>query len=361
MKKISVMLMLSLLSISAFAQLKVTNNGQVQIGNTSFNLTEATPRALGGDIGIAYPINPVDTLASLYIAGRGSAQTGGRISFGLNADVSISESSISNYKQLGALLLQGTGGITMNCGTKKIFVYDPTVKVQGVTGVASFSTPVSAPQYLTVSDSRSKTDIEPLDSLGLLLNELSPVSYVLIGNEADETEAPENAPMRTPSADNGGHVQYGFLAQDVREVYPELVYEDSEGNLSLDYTGFIPILVDAVKSLQRKVDEQSRVIESLTNRTVENPSNPNPASLSQNRPNPFRASTEIDCVVPESVGSAFLCIYDLNGNQKRRYDITERGDVKITVEGSSLPAGMYIYTLVADGSEVDSKRMILTD
>lgn len=361
MKKLSVMLMLSLLSISAFAQLKVTNNGQVQIGNTSLYVNGATPLALDGDIGIAYPINPVDTLASLYIGGNKTGQTGGRITFGLNADVSISESSISNYKKLGALLLQGSGGITMNCGTKKIFVYDPTVKVQGVTGVASFSTPVSAPQYLTVSDSRSKTDIEPLDSLGLLLNELSPVSYVLVGNEADETETPENAPMRSVSADNGGHVQYGFLAQDVREVYPELVYEDSEGNLSLDYTGFIPILVDAVKSLQRKVDEQSRVIESLTNRTVENPSNPNPASLSQNRPNPFRATTEIDCVVPESVGNAFICIYDLNGNQKRRYDFTERGDVKITVEGSSLPAGMYIYTLVADGSEVDSKRMILTD
>lgn len=356
------MLMLSLLSISAFAQLKVTNNGQVQIGAASFkNTGTINPLSVNGVTFPADPINPVDTLATLYISGPDGNHTGGRITFGTKADVTIAESSTTGTTKSGALLLQGKGGVKISCGSKSVFSYDPTLAVQGVKGVVSFSTPVSAPQYLTVSDSRSKTDIEPLDSLGLLLNELSPVSYVLVGNEADGTETPENAPMRSVSADNGGHVQYGFLAQDVREVYPELVYEDSEGNLSLDYTGFIPILVDAVKSLQRKVDEQSRVIESLTNRTVENPSNPNPASLSQNRPNPFRASTEIDCVVPESVGNAFLCIYDLNGNQKRRYDITERGDVKITVEGSSLPAGMYIYTLVADGSEVDSKRMILTD
>lgn len=58
--------MLSLLSISAFAQLKVMNNGQVQVGNTSFNNIVVTPLSVGGDIEIAYPINPVDTLASLY-------------------------------------------------------------------------------------------------------------------------------------------------------------------------------------------------------------------------------------------------------------------------------------------------------
>ena len=32
----------------------------------------------------------------------------------------------------------------------------------------------------------------------------------------------------------------------------------------------------------------------------------------------------------------------------------------VTIQGSSLQRGMYLYSLIADGQEVDTKRMILT-
>jgi hypothetical protein len=31
-----------------------------------------------------------------------------------------------------------------------------------------------------------------------------------------------------------------------------------------------------------------------------------------------------------------------------------------TIQGSEFQAGMYLYSLIADGKEVDTKRMILT-
>jgi len=34
--------------------------------------------------------------------------------------------------------------------------------------------------------------------------------------------------------------------------------------------------------------------------------------------------------------------------------------VKLTISGSELNAGMYFYSLIADGKEVDTKKMILT-
>lgn len=83
--------------------------------------------------------------------------------------------------------------------------------------------------------------------------------------------------------------------------------------------------------------------------------------LKQNRPNPFRTSTVISCELPESVSDAFLCVYDLNGQQKLRFNLSERGNVDVTIDGNTLPAGMYIYTLVCDGQDIDTKRMILTD
>lgn len=51
--------------------------------------------------------------------------------------------------------------------------------------------------------------------------------------------------------------QIGFIAQEVREIYPELVKENEDGILSVNYTKFVPLLIEAIK-------EQQTQIESLT-------------------------------------------------------------------------------------------------
>ena len=57
---------------------------------------------------------------------------------------------------------------------------------------------------------------------------------------------------------------------------------------------------------------------------------------------------------------ADLYIYDMQGKQVKRITVSDRGESAVTLHGSELQAGMYIYALIADGQEVDSKRMILT-
>lgn len=63
--------------------------------------------------------------------------------------------------------------------------------------------------------------------------------------------------------------------------------------------------------------------------------------------------------IPTDV-TAFICIYNLNGQQLKRYPLTE-ADGTITVSASELSAGIYIYSLIINNQEVDSKRMILTE
>jgi hypothetical protein len=86
----------------------------------------------------------------------------------------------------------------------------------------------------------------------------------------------------------------------------------------------------------------------------------NTPSLGQNIPNPFNVSTRIDIYLPNTVASAKLYIYNMQGSQVKSFNLNERGNTSITIEGSSLDAGMYLYTLIADGREVDTKKMILT-
>lgn len=47
---------------------------------------------------------------------------------------------------------------------------------------------------------------------------------------------------------------FGFIAQDVVAVIPELVYEDEAKHLGLDYLELIPMLVKAVQQLNEKLE-----------------------------------------------------------------------------------------------------------
>jgi len=84
------------------------------------------------------------------------------------------------------------------------------------------------------------------------------------------------------------------------------------------------------------------------------------AILYQNTPNPFSSNTEIVCNLPETAKNATLYIYNLQGVELKSYPITQTGLNTITVTGSELTAGMYLYSLVVDNEIVDTKRMILT-
>ena len=192
------------------------------------------------------------------------------------------------------------------------------------------------------------------------------------------------------------HEHYGFKAQDIAKIYPELTYkDDSTGKYSVNYIGFIPILVEMVQELQSTVSAQSQKIKELekeissndnsykdprtgrkkmfapstTNDEKDNVMEESPekedittnAFLFQNTPNPFSTQTEIKYFVPENVENACIYVFSLNGNLLLTKPIVAMGNGSVTISGNELSAGMYIYTLAIDGLEIDSKRMILNN
>ena len=46
----------------------------------------------------------------------------------------------------------------------------------------------------------------------------------------------------------------GVIAQELREVFPELVVESEDG-LSVNYNGIIGVLIEAIKDQQKQIDE----------------------------------------------------------------------------------------------------------
>jgi hypothetical protein len=100
-----------------------------------------------------------------------------------------------------------------------------------------------------MSDRRLKTDIADLPEGQLArITALQGVSFKMKDNP--------NAPT-----------ELGFIAQDVRPHYPDLVFQRREGGmLSLNYTGLIAPMVEAIKEQQSQIEAQQKQIDSLVAR-----------------------------------------------------------------------------------------------
>ncbi len=171
-------------------------------------------------------------------------------------------------------------------------------------------------------------------------------------------------------------IHYGYIAQDVQKIYPELVYESDDGLLGIDYIGFIPLMIEVLKQQNNTINELKQEINSccqteIINKSLLNNQLPGQnapteiystkAKLYQNTPNPFAEETKIKCYIPEETGIAELFIYNMQGTQIKKIPVNDKKDVVITIQGNELIAGMYLYSLIVDGKEVDTKKMILTE
>jgi len=172
--------------------------------------------------------------------------------------------------------------------------------------------------------------------------------------------------------DNRRH--YGVSAQELQEMYPDLVSEGQDGYLTVNYVEMVPLLLRSIQELKQQIDElrgknsgsvsQSRMssfydeeddhVETGTPRIIEG------AALFQSTPNPFTERTTIRFSLSENVRSAYIYIFDMSGKMIRQVPV-DASMQSITVNGYELSPGIYLYSLVVDGQEVDTKKMILSD
>lgn len=219
------------------------------------------------------------------------------------------------------------------------------------------------------SDQRIKKDITKITNSLDLINKLNPVTY--------NFDTKSNTSIALPS-----EKQYGFISQEVQKIFPEftkiIVHPaklDDEGNelspkkeiLGLNYNGFIALLAKGIQEQQAIIEAQQSQINELTEK-ISNTTGINTIGtvetgfqMSQNEPNPFTHETVVKYTLPQSISNAFMAVYDLTGKQITTFPINEKGSSSITITSEKLAAGIYIYSIVADGKVVDSKRMIVAE
>ena len=85
-----------------------------------------------------------------------------------------------------------------------------------------------------------------------------------------------------------------------------------------------------------------------------------PATLEQNEPNPFNQTTIIRYYIPESAQRTNIVVKNMEGKTVGDFNITEKGHGSIQVNSGLLSAGSFYYSLIIDGSVIDTKKMILS-
>lgn len=156
----------------------------------------------------------------------------------------------------------------------------------------------------------------------------------------------------------------GVIAQEVKEVVPEVVRTMPDGTLAVEYYSLIGLLIEAIKEQELKIESMSSIgpLAPLTNGTgLNNTANRNDNNtLYQNVPNPFNKSTIIKYKLASDVSDASVIIFNMEGSLIKTYGGLDRVKGELTISSYELKPGMYIYSLIIDGKEIDTKRMILT-
>ena len=101
---------------------------------------------------------------------------------------------------------------------------------------ATFSGTVTAPNFVSSSDARLKSDVVPIGDALAKLQALTGVTFVMTGSDTR---------------------QMGLIAQDVQAVAPEAVVE-TDGVLRLAYGNLVGLLVEAIKDLATEVEQLKR-------------------------------------------------------------------------------------------------------
>lgn len=214
----------------------------------------------------------------------------------------------------------------------------------------------------TLSDKSHKTNIKPIDSSLHKLLKVNTYRYDLIykPKEGEPSDIFERIKKT-------GENQAGFMAQEIMNDYPHLVkkYND-KGTVGVNYTGFIPEIVRAMQEQQVIIDALKNEIETLKGSEVHIQKNNTDKLLQTNS-----LLTEINPIAPkqditlqykiQKEGEHQIRVYDLSGKQVYKTTILSSQNQEVIIPRKKLSPGTYQYTLLNNGEEMDTKKLIILD
>jgi len=202
--------------------------------------------------------------------------------------------------------------------------------------------------FLVGSDRRFKKDIQPIEGAMDKIRRLQGTTYTMRADEFPERAFGEGR-------------QYGFIAQDLERVIPELTGANSDGYYAVNYIALIPVLTEAIKEQDKTITDLRAEVAELRSQFNDLKAGQQPGDLQgyrldQNAPNPTGGSATIGYALPIGTVGARITVYDLTGRTLKTWVLSDT-EGQITVNAGELTSGLYLYDLQVGGRQILERKM----
>jgi len=112
---------------------------------------------------------------------------------------------------------------------------------------------IRANNFVQTSDYRCKKNIESIHNVLESVNSLRPVSYLTLDQQSTDKKS------------------YGFIAQELNELFPNIVNEPKDNNdfYSIKYVSMIPLLVKSIQELTTTIEFMREEIDILKQKNIQ--------------------------------------------------------------------------------------------
>lgn len=276
------------LPISVFAQMRVAPNGSVGINSTIYDLSH--PLTVGNVKSIylspknsAIISSPILRDSILNIGVDGMVPEDTTLLYPKNVGVRGTvrmrpDNGGKNYGVWGCAFnnyVDGTSGAGI-MGSTRFITYLSGPAVSGVyagyfDGAVRVKGTLTADQIVSSSDIRLKENVNPLGTSSTsgasTLENVIGMNVIEYNYKVESEEEIDSDPNLSASEaqllkkeaealrGKSKQTHFGLSAQELKEIYPNLVYEGQDGYLAVNYIELVPVLIRSIQELKAELDE----------------------------------------------------------------------------------------------------------
>ena len=220
-------------------------------------MAQTTSFAIANDSGLAVRVRINEVLAALQSMNAGTSAPTVTVAGMLWMDLGVTppvlrrrnvtdsdwDVMLDTAGNLAGLTSKATARSNLGLGTmatKAASSYDATIAEKASLSGATFTGTVTAPNFVSSSDVRLKSDIETIGEALDILQHLRGVRYT-----------------------SEGRRQIGVIAQETEPHLPEVVFETEDGIKRVAYGNITGLLIEAIKDLSARIIQLETQIDSL--------------------------------------------------------------------------------------------------
>ena len=157
----------------------------------------------------------------------------------------------------------------------------------------------------------------------------------------------------------------GLLPNELLGVFPQVVYNLQDGSVGINYLDLIPVLFSCIQELKVQLDTRTeKIVDVMMSRgtgpsAVREVRNAIGNTLLSVAPTSMSEPARARYLLSDDATDAYLTITDMGGRLMKKVPVSP-SDTEVLIDSGILGEGIYLCTLLVNGVNAGTKRLIKT-